>query len=95
MVDGATTCFPPPAPPSAGLAEDQIMGASNPGLYRFAVHGIRSNRNSGPPGQLQMENKVSYLLVKMPISVIRNYAWGTLPGQHVGPRCRVRRSGGV
>ncbi len=39
MVDGPNTCFPPRAPPEAGRAEDQIMGAANPGPHRFAARG--------------------------------------------------------
>jgi hypothetical protein len=44
MVDGPTTCFPPRAPPRAGLAEEKIMGASNPGLHP----GLSKFRPSGP-----------------------------------------------
>jgi hypothetical protein len=50
MVDGPNNCFPPRAPPEAGLAADHIMGAANHGLYRFAArHQGRSKfRPSGP-----------------------------------------------
>jgi hypothetical protein len=51
------------------MAEDLIIGASNPGLYRFAAHGIRGYRNSGPPGQLQMESMGWYILAKFPKSI--------------------------
>ncbi len=65
MVDYPSNYFPPRAPLKAGLAADQIMGAANP-----VRRGVRGYRNSGPSGQVQIENMVRYLLAKMPISIL-------------------------
>jgi hypothetical protein len=62
MVDRPTTYFPPRAPPSAGLAEDQIMGVANPGLHP----GLSKFRPSGPG---IIEKRVKYLEAKLPISL--------------------------
>ncbi len=64
MVDGPNTCFPPRAPPEAGLAADQIMGAANP-----VRSGVLGYRNSGPLGKVQLENMVFYILAKLPKSI--------------------------
>jgi hypothetical protein len=51
MVDGPIIFFPPRAPPATGIAEDQIIGASNlglqPGLSKFRTSGPGTNGKHG------------------------------------------------